>query len=407
MILVAPPGHGENGARSKDHLVAKRSPVSFVKSPGMKSKYIVISALALFGVLGWGLLVKQPPPAAVAPVPASNSDGVEPALPAPHNTPAASTPAFSPAEPPPPATNPLARYIKGDVPSLTLEQLQTFLQANHRSAESLLTAYQATHNRELLDEAIAKYPNDPRVAFNAWFHPEPSADDPEGLKARRQALDNFKQVAPDNALANYLSAANYFKTGQPGLAVQDMQAGATKGRYDDYVQDAIQSMQEAYQTAGYPEVEAKLAATTGALLPHLAELKAAGMGLLDLAGSYKQSGDSASAQSAVQMCLDLGQRLDDGDSLTLIQLLVGLAIQRKAYDAMAASALDPAAAQAIQASIDSLTKRREDIKNSVSSLNLESWLQTAPAEDVKSYLDRERLFGEQRALQWLANRQQQ
>jgi hypothetical protein len=186
-----------------------------------------------------------------------------------------------------------------------------------------------------------------------------------------------------------------------------MQAGASKTKFDDYTQEAILGMQEAYQTAGYSEVEAKLAATTGALLPHLAELKQDGLSLLEAASKWSQSGDTISAQSAMQMSLDLGQRLSDPNSMTLIQQLVGLAIQRKAYDAMAAATTDPAAGQEIQDRIKELQQYRDGIKNQVSSLNIETWLQTASPEDISGYIDRERLLGEQRAMQWLANRQKQ
>jgi hypothetical protein len=298
----------------------------------------------------------------------------------------------------------MALIMKGKLPDLTLSQLQTYLEANHRDAESLLAAYQATHDRGLLDEALAKYANDPRVAFTAWFRSQPGADDPNGLKARRQALDVFKQAAPDNALANYLSAANYFKSGQPEQAVQELQAGAAKPKYDDYTQDAIQSMEEAYRAAGYSEAESKAAATSGALLPHLAEMKQAGLGLIDLANTYRQAGDTASAQAALQMSLDLGQRLDDPNSMTLIQTLVGIAIQRKGLDAMAAAAPDAASGQAVQDQINALVQQRAAIRSMVSAVPMETWLPNATPEDVSAYFDRMRFSGEQKALQWLANR---
>ncbi|HWX19533.1 MAG TPA: hypothetical protein VN578_06465 [Candidatus Binatia bacterium] len=301
-------------------------------------------------------------------------------------------------------TNVMALIMKGKLPDLTLSQLQTYLEANHRDAESLLAAYQATHDRGLLDEALAKYANDPRVAFTAWFRSQPGADDPNGLKARRQALDVFKQAAPDNALANYLSAANYFKSGQPEQAVQELQAGAAKPKYDDYTQDAIQSMEEAYRAAGYSEAESKAAATSGALLPHLAEMKQAGLGLIDLANTYRQAGDTASAQAALQMSLDLGQRLDDPNSMTLIQTLVGIAIQRKGLDAMAAAAPDAASGQAVQDQINALVQQRAAIRSMVSAVPMETWLPNATPEDVSAYFDRMRFSGEQKALQWLANR---
>ena len=37
-------------------------------------------------------------------------------------------------------------------------------------------------------------------------------------------LDAFKQSAPDNALANYLWAHNYYKAGQTDQAVQELVA---------------------------------------------------------------------------------------------------------------------------------------------------------------------------------------
>ena len=302
-------------------------------------------------------------------------------------------------------TNLLARLSKGESLSVTLEQLEPYLQANHRDAESLLAAYQATHERALLDEAIAKYPSDPRVAYTAWFRSEPGGNDPDALKARRQALDVLKQAAPDNALANYLSAANYFKSGQPDQAIQDLQAAAAKPNYNDYTQDAIQSMTEAYLAAGYSEADSKLAATSGALLPHLAELKQDGLSLVELAKSYQRADDAASAQAALQMCLALGQRLDDPNALTLIQTLVGIAVQRMGLEALAGIAPDADARQAVQDRLNALLQHREAIKATATAQSVEDWLQTASPQDVAAFCDRERLFGEQRAMQWVADRQ--
>jgi len=125
---------------------------------------------------------------------------------------------------------------------------------------------------------------------------------------------------------------------------------------------------------------------------------------VELAKSYQQAGDAASAQAASQMCLDLGQRLDDPNSLTLIQTLVGNALQRKALEAMAAAAPDPDTAQVLQGQLKGLEQQRAGIKDTVASLQIETWLQTAAPEDVSAYFDRVRIFGEQQAMQWLANR---
>ena len=366
----------------------------------MKPRIVIVAALAVL-LVGW-MLFRPSAQRRRELSPADTAIVVAPDEPTPHvTTVTAATPTaqVKGAQ----TTNLMALLLKGELPTLTPDQLKTYLEANHRDAESLLAAYQATHDRALLDEAIAKYPNDPRVAYAAWFR-SPSAGDPGALQARRQALDVLKQAAPDNALANYLSAANYFKAGQPELALQELQAGAAKPRYNDYTQDAIQSMEEAYRAAGYSDVESKAAATSGALLPHLAELKQAGLSLIELANSYQQAGDPASAQAALQMCLDLGQRLDDPNSLTLIQPLVGNAIQRAGLTAMAAAAPDADTAQAIQERLNALNQQRAGIRSLVADQPIETWLPNAPSEEANAYFDRMRLFGEQRALQWLATR---
>ena len=100
----------------------------------------------------------------------------------------------------------------------------------------------------------------------------------------------------------------------------------------------------------------------------------------------------------------LGQRLDDPNSLTLIQPLVGNAIQRAGLAAMAAAAPDADTAQAIQDRLNALNQERAGIRALVADQPIETWLPDAPPEEANAYFDRRRLFGEQRALQWLATR---
>src|SRR5262249_48734442 len=147
-----------------------------------------------------------------------------------------------------------------------------------------------------------------------------------------------------------------------------------------------------------------LAANSGALLPHLSELKQDGVRLAELAKSYQQAGDNASAQAMLDLCQDLGQRLDDRNSLTLILQLVGIAVQRIGLDAAAAISSDAGNSQGIQERVNALTQERADIKALVSGHQIETWLQTASPQDVVAFCDRERALGEVKALQWLVNR---
>jgi hypothetical protein len=364
-----------------------------------KSRYVVIAAAGLL-LLGWLAFRHSPIPAP------SESVGIQSEAGTPVKDdalPIASEPATSaPIPSTRPLTNLLARIMDGEQLTVTAEQLASYLEKSHRDAGSLLAAFQATQDRALLEEAISKYPNDPRVAYTAWYRSQPASDDPEGVKARRQALDTLKQAAPDNSLANYLSAANYFKSGEPALAISEMQAGASKVGFSDYTHDAIQNMTEAYMAAGYSEAESKAAASMGALLPDMAELKQDGVRLVDLAKSYQQNGDTASAQAVLQMCQDLGRRLDDANSLSLIQPLVGIALQRMALNASGGMPIDTDTTQSVEDQLQAFTQRREQFK--AWTRLFDEWVQSATPEDVVLFYDRQHMFGEQNALQWLENR---
>ena len=162
-------------------------------------------------------------------------------------------------------TNLMARLLKGETPKLTRERIESYLKENRRSAASLLAIFRATGDSALLREA-EKYPHDPQVNFAAVFDKDASPEE------RRQRLDAFKQSAPDNALANYLSALDYFKSGQTDQAVQELSAAFGKQGFQDYSWDFVQNAEEAWRAAGYTEAETKMVATWQLLLPHLAGL---------------------------------------------------------------------------------------------------------------------------------------
>src|SRR5947208_104238 len=323
----------------------------------------------------------------------STRHGVAPLLPAPRLS--VSSPPIDPSPEGLSHTNLIARLLKSEeVPRLSAEQVQSYLEKNHRSVGSLLAAFHATDDRTFLREAMATYPSDPRLNYVAWFR----SQSPE---ERRQWLDAFKQSAPDNAVANYLSARDYFKSGQNDQAVQEVQAAATKP-IQDYSLDFVQNGEEAYRAAGYSDAEAKMIATSTLLLPQLAEYKQVSVSLVDLANTYRQSGDEASAQAALQMAMSLGQWLDDPGSLTIIQSLVGIALQRIVLNAMDPNSPYGDAGQTVQNQIEALAQRRAAIR--VLAQQVETVLPTMSDQDLISYFDRMKIFGEQAAIRWAASK---
>jgi hypothetical protein len=331
-------------------------------------------------------------------------------------------------EPPPETAAPASAFARlfkdeGELPKLSRGQVESYLAKNRRSAGSLLAAFRLTGDRALLQEAAEKHPDDPRVNFAGWTTVRMNQD--ASPTERRQWLDGFKQAAldnvlrqlealmqaaPDNALPNYLSALNYFKAGQTDQAVQQLAAAAAKPDFQDYELDSAQSAQEAYLAAGYSMAQAKAAANFGLPIPQFARLTTLSLEMADLVRAFQQAGDDASAQAAVQIGLDLGQRLDDPRAFSVVQNLVGAKIQSNILAAMDASSPYGDTGQTVRDQLDALNQRCQNLKATwlVDGGQLQpvgELVQSLSEPDLISYLDRERTFGGWTATQWLINRQ--
>ncbi len=294
------------------------------------------------------------------------------------------------------STNLYAR-LKENSGKLTAAQIEPYLRANHRSASSLLAAYRTSGDPALLDEAMQRYPDDPQVAFEAAFKKDASPEQ------RRHWIEAFKKSGAESALPNYLSALDYFKAGQVDQAVQELIAASGKNLFQDYTLDRMQNDEDAYLEAGYPTAEAKTIPAWQLLLPQLSQLKDLSQQMIDLASSYRQAGDEASAQAALQMAANLGQRY--GNTIvgeTEISRLVGLAIERNALKSMDPNSSYNDSGQTVQERLDYLAQQRTELKNIAD--QTEALLPMMSDQDWISYKDRWRIFGEEAAAKWLINK---
>jgi RNA polymerase sigma factor (sigma-70 family) len=291
------------------------------------------------------------------------------------------------------ATNLMLRLLKGETPKLTPAQIDAYLKENHRDADSLLAVFRATGNSAWLREALEKFPNDPRVNFAAVFDQDATPAE------RRRRLEAFEQAAPNNALANYLSALDYFKSGQTGQAVQELNAASSKPNFQDYSWDFVQNAAEAWRSAGYSEAETSMVATWQLMLPQLAQLSDLNQQIVNLAKSYTQSGDVASAQAALQLDLSLGQQLNGTATTPLISQLVGLAIEGSALKGMDPNSPAGTDGQTIQDQLDQVNQQRDSIK--ALAKQVEALQETMSPSDWINYNERTKTFGEMNALQWL------
>jgi len=293
-----------------------------------------------------------------------------------------------------PSANLLARLNGKDL-KLTAEQVESCLKANGRKAASLLAAFHDSGNSALLEEAMQKFPNDPQVALEAAFQKDASPEQ------RRQWLDAFKQSAPDNALANYLSALDNFKAGRTDQAVQELIAASGKQKFEDYLPDRIQNDEEAYLSAGYPLADSKAVAIwQRSDLPRPGDLRELVRDMRDLANSYRQAGDAASAQAVMQMIVGLGERYRNSpQGRSAVIQNVGMSIE-----SFALATLDPrrpygSAGQTVQ---DRLNQIREQFAaHEALGKQFTALLPTMSDQDWIGYCDRMKTSGEDAAWRWL------
>jgi RNA polymerase sigma factor (sigma-70 family) len=292
-------------------------------------------------------------------------------------------------------TNVFVRF-KDRPPKLTAAQVEAYLKANRTNAASLLAAYRTGGDPALLKEAMEKYPNDPQVAFEAVLDKDLSPEQ------QRQWLDTFEKSAPDNALANYLSAFNYFNSGQTDQGIQELAAASGKG-FDDYTLARAQDDEEAYLSAGYSAAEAERISDAWLMLPALSQVKQLGVDLVDLAKAYSQSGDQSSAQAAFQMAMNVGQRYGDASTPEmLIDQLVGTAIEKIALSAMDPNSPYGNSGQTVQDQLNQITQNRTAINELVQQAT--PWLPMMSDQDILNYENRRRAFGEVAALQWVVSK---
>ncbi len=294
----------------------------------------------------------------------------------------------------PRATNLTDRFsnIRGPV-KLSREQVEAYLKSYGRNAATLLTAFRASDDPALLQEAMEKFPHDPGVDFAAIFKPGASPEE------QRRWLDAFEQSAPDNSLANYLSALNYFQSGQTDQAVQELSAASGKPQFQNYAQASAQSDVEAYLAAGFSVADAKVfGPALNPQTPMNSALGQLGQDMVALANGYQQSEDPISAQAAFQMTVNLGRLLDTPDEPSTVGKLVGMNIERTAFNAMDPAGPYGEAGQTVQDQIDQLAQQRTALMELGNQFG--SVASQMSDQDWINYRDRERAFGQTAAQQW-------
>jgi hypothetical protein len=275
---------------------------------------------------------------------------------------------------------------------LTAEQQAEYLRQYGTNIETLL----ATQNTNYIRLAAQLFPDDPRVQYAVLARevfPE----------ARREWLDRFKSSAPDNAIADYLSARDYLKAGDREHALKDLANASRKTHFNDYSVEQMLNMEEAQLTAGRTLVEAKAAAGTGLFVPQLSQFKGLAQDLQKMQSEFLGAGDMASAEGLGQMGHSLSEHLINGESSrTLISQLVGMAIDRIVLKSLPPNSQPAFLNGTVQQRLDEMTEWRKNARPLLSDFG--GMMERASETEVIGFFDRMKLQGEWRAMQWLQNR---
>jgi hypothetical protein len=278
------------------------------------------------------------------------------------------------------------------------EKVEEYLARNHRSAASLLAAFHALEDTNYLNEAAAKFPNDPQLQWTILARDAYPED-------RRKWLELFKASSPDNSLANYLSAADHFKNGQTDAAIKELLEASGKRQFKDYAMESKLNGEELSRAAGRTVLESIHAAGwAGDLLPELATFKELALGIGEAQMKYLEAGDSASANNLVQMQLSLADRLTTGEGGRLaISQLVGYAIEAIALKQLDQNAgYDFLGGKTPTERLAELKRERDSLKELSKSLS--AALGNMTEAEMLGFSDRMKTYGEVEALRWVQQR---
>lgn len=283
--------------------------------------------------------------------------------------------------------------------AVSREKLDEYLVKHHRSAASLLAGYHAMQDTNLLNEAAVKFPNDPYVQWAMLTS--------EGLggEQRRQWLEAFKTSSPENSLANYLSAAEHFKSGNQDAAIKELLDASGKKQFKDFSMEAMIDEQELHRFAGQSAMMAVHANGWGADLMHQnIPMKALANGIAEAQARYAHAGDAESAAKLVQMGLGLSDRFASGDGGRFLVSQMWVA----AIEGIMLKNLDPNTAY------ESLGGKTPAERQAEMKLQKTEWKNMAGVlpkaygvlteDEWVSYSDRMKTFGEVEAIKWLKQR---
>ena len=273
--------------------------------------------------------------------------------------------------------------VTSEMPELTHQEIDNYLEAQHRSADSLLSAFRLSGDEVYLKEALAKFPNNPQVLFYALR----LSSDPT---KRLELLDSLKRNDPGNGIGNCLAAKALFDLGKNDEAIAELQNSSGKP-IQDFCTTSCQNDEEAYLAAGYSPAESKIASQYGMSKPELMQMRNITKKLDELRRNYASTGDDVAVQSLRNIQSEMGSHLQEGP--TVIDGLVGITVEKGAL-----TGVDTPEARA---RLEELDQQKKSLSEKALKIPTLMENPAIPESDWLLYFDRSKLFGEKAANDWL------
>ncbi len=291
----------------------------------------------------------------------------------------------------------IAEFSKSGVPKLSSDQIELFLKGKNRGADSLLAAYRLSQDPAYLKEAVKNFADNPAVQLEAALR-APTVEE------RRQGIEAFKKLSPDNPLGNYLQADLAFTQGDYANAAEGLSANLSNGTLPDFSATLFQNTESAYLSSGFTPTESKIAALFAFnedRMRSLNSLQNVSDNLSELRNHFIQQGDIDAAEPTVQMEITLGQHIQNQVNPALLNALVGQAIERRTLESLDPSTPLGTNNETVQSRLAELAIMGQEINGLLSSLQAYP-IESMSSEELNQYTQHVQQEGEIGALKWWA-----
>jgi hypothetical protein len=286
----------------------------------------------------------------------------------------------------------LQRMLNGEIPKLTAEQIERYVESRGRDALNLIVAAMLSEDRdEWLDEAAERYPDDPQVAAAMLLHRGNNPDAEEWI-------GRLKENDPGNSLGYLLAAKAALDGADPDGALEEF-AALESTRLNDYRDSWQSGFTDAYRSAGYQGMEAEWLGLFQ--VPVLAgEVSRLSNGIGEAMIAAEGRGDRAAAEalglSGMKAAALVGGR---GERDLLINQLISVSMERKLLNQLDAFEFVPGDERLVLERLAEMDERIARIRSAIRSYS--ELLPTLTESELRQYTRRLQTNGELKAMEWL------